>query len=128
MTLMLMITIKACVILLKTLKFFSQENIDKIIFVCLNINSVRNKIDQLSSMIEGHTDVRMASEPKMDNIFPNGLFLIESYGAPFRLHFNKLGGGIIYFVRIDIPAKLFSVNIGFETFFVEFNFRKRNGY
>ena len=125
---MLMITIKACVILLKILKFFSQENIEKIIFACLNINSVRNKIDRVSGMIKGHTEVRMMSQSKMDNIFPDIQFLIESYGASFRLDWNKLGGDITSFVRIDIPAKLFSVNIGFETFFFEFNFRKTNGY
>ena len=29
------------------------------------------------------------------------------------------------FVRSDIPAKLLSVDIGFESFFAEFNFRKK---
>ena len=56
---------------LEDTKIFSQENIEKIIFACLNINSARNKIDRVSGMIKGHTEVRMTSESKMDNIFPD---------------------------------------------------------
>ena len=42
-------------------------------------------------MIKGHTDVLMISESNLDNSVPDGQFLIEGYGAPFRLDRNKLG-------------------------------------
>ena len=65
------------------------------------------------------------SESKLDNSFLGGLFLIEGYGAPFWLYRNKLGCTIMLFIRSDISAKLLSVDSGFETFFVELNFRKK---
>ena len=33
-------------------------------------------------------------------------FLIESYGPPYRLDYNAHGGGILVYVREDIPCKL----------------------
>ena len=98
---------------------------DKIIFAHLNINSIWNKFDRLSDMIKGNIDVLMISESKLDNSFPDGQFLIEGYGEPFRLDLDKLAGGIILFVRSDIPAKLLSVDIACQNFFVELNFRKK---
>ena len=59
----------------------------------------------------------MISESKLDNSFPDEQFLIEGYGAPFRLWVE-----IVLFVPSDIPAKLLSANISFESFFVEITF------
>ena len=67
----------------------------------------------------------MISESKLDNSFPDEQFLIEGYGAPFRLDRNRLWVEIVLFVPSDIPAKLLSVNISFESFFVEITFWKK---
>ena len=64
----------------------------------------------------------MISESKLDNSFPDEQFLIEGYGAPFRLDRNRLWVEIVLFVPSDIPAKLLSANISFESFFVEITF------
>ena len=87
---------------------------NEIIFAHLNINFIR--IDLLSDMIKGHTDVRMMSEANLDNSFSDGQFLIGSYGTRFRLDRNKLGGGIMLSVSRDISAKLFSVDMYVEFF------------
>ena len=42
-----------------TLKTFCNKNVDKIIFAHLNINSIRNKFDQLSDMVNGNIDVNI---------------------------------------------------------------------
>ena len=94
---------------------------DKIIFAYLNINSIRNKFDQVSDMIKGYIDVLMLSESKLDNSFLDRQFLIKGYGAPFPLDRNKLGEGITLFVRSDITAKLLSVDLGFKSFFAKLN-------
>ena len=60
-----------------------------------------------------------------DDCFCNdldGKFVFEGHDAPFQLDRNKLDGGIMRFVRSDIPVKLLSVDIGFESVFIEFNF------
>ena len=70
----------------------------------------------------------MISESKLDYSFPDGQFLIESYGEPFWLDLNKLGGGIILFVRSDIPAKLLSVDITCQNSLSSWTFKKSNDY
>ena len=71
----------------------------------MNINSLRNKFDLLSEHIKGSIDILMISETKLDYSFPDGQFLIEGYHAPFRFDRNKWGGGIILYLKEDIPAK-----------------------
>ena len=48
----------------------------------------------------------MISEPKTDDSFPEGQFLIGEFDKPFCLDRNKNGDGIMLFVRSDIPAKV----------------------
>ena len=68
----------------------------------------------------------MLSETKIDDSFPKGEFLIKGFGDPFRIDKNVNGGGILFYVREDIPAKLLSAETSVtENFFVEINFRKK---
>ena len=67
----------------------------------------------------------MVSETKLDNNFPVGQFLIDGYGPPIRLDRDIHGGGLILFVRDNIPCKLLSLeNKPMEGFYVEINLRK----
>ena len=67
----------------------------------------------------------MVSETKLDNSFPVSQFLIDGYTPPFRLDCDNNGGGIMLFVREDIPCKLLSTeNHPMEGFHVEINLRK----
>ena len=67
----------------------------------------------------------MISESKLDDLFPDSQFLIEGFRKPFRLDRNRNGGGIMLFIRSDIPAKVISTDKNpFESFYVELNFRK----
>ena len=67
----------------------------------------------------------MVSETKLDNSFPVSQFLIDGYTPPFRLDRDNRGGGIMLFVREDIPCKLLSVeNHPMEGFYVEIKLRK----
>ena len=74
----------------------------------------------------GKVDFLVISERKLDDSFPAGQFKIPGFALPFRLDRNQNGGGIIVFVREDIPAKyLSSEDKPIETFFFELNFRKK---
>ena len=68
----------------------------------------------------------MIYERKLDASFPLGQFLIEGFTS-YRLDRNDKGGGIIIFVRKDIPSKLIfkSADIKFEAIFIEINLRKK---
>ena len=92
----------------------------------LNINSIRNKFDPLVKDISGKIDMLMISETKIDDSFPKGQFLIKGFSEPFRLDRNAHGGGILFYIREDIPAKLLSVeDMPTECFFVDINLRKK---
>ena len=87
----------------KTLKNIRVSNINKFIFGHLNINSSKNKFDLLCEQIKGSIDIFMISETKLDDSFPQGQFLIEGFHSPFRFDRNKIGGGILLYIREDIP-------------------------
>ena len=68
----------------------------------------------LSEMIKGFVDVFMISETKLDDSFPGGQFFIEGYHTPFRFDRNGNAGGILIYVRENIPAKV--IHCDFPTF------------
>ena len=68
----------------------------------------------LSEMIKGFVDMFMISETKLDDSFPGGQFFIEGYHTPFRFDRNGNAGGILIYVREDIPAKV--IDCDFPTF------------
>ena len=63
-------------------KHFSNprnRNLNCLLFAHININSVRNKFDQLVDGIKNNIDVFMISETKIDNSFPKKQFHYEGY-------------------------------------------------
>ena len=99
---------------------------NKLIFGHLNINSLRNKFDLLSEQVKGSIDILMVSGTELDDSFPESQFLIEGFHSPFRFDRNRNGGGIMLYVREDIPAKLLSHDFPCaESFFVEINLCKK---
>ena len=93
----------------------------------ININSVRNKFDMPSIMVKDNIDILMVLETKLNSSFPQTQFRTEEYAPPFRYDTNSYGGGILLFIREDIPTKIISVTPlkDFEGNFVELNFRKK---
>ena len=89
---------------LKLLKKIKISNINRLIIGQLNINSLRNKFDSLRSIIKGNVDILIITESKLDDTFPNTQFLIDGYAPPFRIDRSMNGGGVIIYVREDIPS------------------------
>ena len=89
---------------------------------------IPNKFDLFSEQIKGTIDVLKISETKTDDSFPIGQFLIEGFCTPYRLDRNSKGGGVLLYVREDIPSNLITVDINpgiklIESFYVELNLR-----
>ena len=59
------------------LKDLRINNINRLIIGQLNINALRNKFEQLSTMISGNTDTLMISETKLEETFPAAQFLLQ---------------------------------------------------
>ena len=78
------------------------------------------------SLIKNNVDILMISQTKLDESFPDGQFTVKGCSKPFRLDRNKNGGGIMLYVREDIPARLISVEKSpIEAMFIEINLRNR---
>ena len=52
----------------------------------------------------------MISETKVDHLFRMASLFLNGFGAPFRLDRNRSSGGIMLFIRNDIPTKFFSAD------------------
>ena len=105
------------------LKSLRIRNLNKVVVDHLNINSIRNKLDFLAHQAKGNIDILIISETKLDESFPRGQFLLGGYSVPFRFDRNGNGGGILLYIRGDIPSKLLSMNKSIEGFFIEINLR-----
>ena len=98
----------------------------KIIIGHLNINSIKNKIDELRELIKD-VDIFVVSETKLDSSFPNAQFHIHGFREPFRKDRSNRGnhgGGLIVYTRNDIPCKLISFPSAYEILCIEINIRK----
>ena len=105
-----------------TLTSLRKDNLNKLIFAHLNINSIRNKFDNLSKLIRGKVDILLISETKIDDSFPEGQFVIDGFSKPYRLDRNCDGGGLMLFIREDIPSNsLKNEDKPIECFYVEIN-------
>ena len=62
----------------------------------------------LPEIVHDKLDILLVSETKVDPSFPSNQFAMDGFSFPFRLDRNSLGGGIMLFVREEIPSKLLS--------------------
>ena len=109
----------------RSLKVVRTKNPNRIVLAHFNIKSLRNKFDILTNKVSGNVDVMVISETKLDDSFPESQFKIPGYSSPFRLDWDKNGGGIMVFVQEDITAKfLLFEDKPIEALFIELYFRK----
>ena len=111
----------------KVLNDLRLKHVKNVIVGHLNINTLANKFDDLSVIIKDRLDILILSETKLDHTFPEGQFNIDGFSKPYRLDRNNHGGGVMIYVRKDIPSKelkqhTFSKNM--EALFIEINLRK----
>ena len=69
------------------------------------INSISAKFDKFQLMVSGYFDVIILAEAKLDDSFPKAQFCIDGFSIPYRLDRNENGGGLVIYVRDDIPSK-----------------------
>ena len=106
------------------LKSLCCNNLNKLVFAHLNINSIRNKSELLSEQVRRTTDILMVSKTKIDDSFRIRNFLIHGFSPPYRLDRNSEGGGIMLYIRDDIPSNLLVTDKEpIESLYVELNLR-----
>ena len=103
------------------------KNVNNVIKRTLNINSLVSKPYEFKLVVKGVFNILIITETNLDNAFPISQFYIEVFSMPYRLGRNKNGGGIIIYVREDIPTKILTkrnLPEDIEGIFLEINFRK----
>ena len=75
----------------------------------LNINSVRNKLQNLFNIVNDNFDVLSIAETKIDESFTNAQFQIKSYKTPYRLDKSDTSGGILVYVKKGLPSNRLKV-------------------
>ena len=103
------------------------RNPNKIIIGNLNINSLPNKFEQLKDITMQHIDILVLTETKLDDTFPTEQFLVNGFSELYRRDRNRNGGGVMIYIRQDIPSKRLDKQAfpyDMEGVFVEVNFRK----
>ena len=78
---------------------------DNVIIAHLNINFLQNKFEPLAKLVQGKINILIISEIKIDESFTSNQFMIDGYPTPFREDRNSHGGGVLIYVREDIPCK-----------------------
>ena len=93
----------------------------------LNINSVRNKFKNMSSLISENVDILIVAETKLDSSFPTAQFLILGFHHPFQLGINRQSCGLLVYVKGSISARVltsFSTPADTQIIVFEINLRK----
>ena len=110
-----------------SLRSIRIKNLKNVIVGQLNINSLRNKFHALLKIIHGNIDILIITETKLDHTFPQYQFRIPGYRIPYRKDRDGLGGGVMIYVREDIPSDILlkhKIDDNIEIIFIEINLRK----
>ena len=88
----------------------------------MNINPFRSKFEILVDQVKGNTDVLMICGTKIEDSFLLEKFLIGGFSKSYSLDRGFLGGGILLYVKKDIPSNLHEAETKpIEGFYVEMN-------
>ena len=66
----------------------------------LNINSIRNKFEMLTSFITNKIDFLLYPETKIGEMFLLEQFLVSGFAKPLRFGRNSSGGGIKFLLEL----------------------------
>ena len=87
------------------IKQYRIKNTNKVILAHLNINSVSNKFTCRKELISSKIDVLVIEETKLYETCPEKAFMIPGFKIPFIKDRNCHEGGIMVFIRDDIPSR-----------------------
>ena len=89
-------------------------NKNRIAIAQIHINLLRNKYSLLCEAVCGNIDILLVTETKLDSSFPSAQFHMHGYTIHYRLDRNATGGGLLLYVRENIPSKKIN-NVDFDT-------------
>ena len=72
----------------------------------LTLTHFQIKFEQLKDIVIQYIDILVVTETILDDTFPTAQFLVNGFSDPYRLDRNRNGGGVLIYIREDIPRKL----------------------
>ena len=103
----------------KTLKSIHNDNVSRLVFAHLNVNSSEINLNFYKNQIKGNIDILIFPKQKLTTPFLKVNFFIEGFSTPSRLDRDSNDGGILLYVREDVPSNLIAIeNKPIESFFV----------
>ena len=103
------------------------DNVNNVIIAHLNVNHIANKLDAMKTIIPGNVDIMIFSKTKPYSSYPTSQLLIHGFSKPYRKDKNCNRGGILIYIREDLPSKLLNKHMfpdDIEGLFIEINLRK----
>ena len=102
----------------------------KLILGHLKINSVRNKFEALTYIIDNNIDLFLIPELKLNYSFSISQSQIKGFLVPYSYDRNENSGGLLLYIRENIQSRslISKSKCNIETFSVAINFRKRKWY
>ena len=88
------------------LRNLRSKNAGNIIFSYLNINSIRNKFENLCELVAGNVDILCIVETKLGPSFPNSQFLIPGFYKPLRMDVSSRNRGLLVYIKSSLPSKM----------------------
>ena len=88
------------------LRNLRSKNAGNIIFSYLNINSIRNKFENLCELVASNVDILCIAEAKLDPSFPNSRFLIPGFHKPLRIDVSSPRGGFLVYIKSSLPSEM----------------------
>ena len=102
------------------------RSVNNVLIDNLNINSIRNKFDQLKDTVLKYIDILILTETKLHKTFLTSQFLMDGFSKLYRFDRNKYGGIVMVYIWDTIPSKIlekYSCPNNIECLFIELNFR-----
>ena len=94
----------------------------------LNINSIRNKFEELKIIVKKNIDILIIADTKIDESFPTNQFKMDGYRTPYRYRTNENVGGLLIYINENIPSKEltgFKIPNDIQMLPIEINLRKQ---
>ena len=113
--------------LIMQLKNIRLKDIKRVIIGNLKLNSPPIKFAELQEIVLKYVDILILIETKLGDSFPASQFMVDGFPMPYRQDRNRNRGGIMIYIRDNVPSKLLTKHVfpdDIEGLFVELNFRK----
>ena len=104
-----------------------SKNPKNIIFSYININSLRNKFENLCDIVGNNVDALSIAETKLDSSFPIAQFLLPGFHESLRLDINHRSGGLLIYIKASLPSQIltkFKLPINIQIIPFKINLRK----